>query len=85
MNKFIVTSGAVVLDEQKRVLLKKDPNRGWELPGGIVEENENIKKAVVREVKEETGINIDIVKFCGVSQELKRNICNMWWLGIPIN
>ncbi|MCG7344828.1 NUDIX hydrolase [Sporosarcina sp. ACRSL] len=85
MNKFIITSGAVVLDEHKRILLKKDPYRGWELPGGIVEENENIKHAVVREVKEETGINIEIKRFCGVSQEIKRNICNMWWLGTPVS
>ncbi|MEB2281643.1 NUDIX hydrolase [Lysinibacillus xylanilyticus] len=85
MNKFIITSGAVVLDEHKRILLKKDPYRGWELPGGIVEENENIKNAVVREVKEETGINIDIIEFCGVSQDIKRNICNMWCLGTPLN
>lgn len=85
MNQFTITSGAVVLDEHKRILLKRDPNRGWELPGGIVEENENIKKAVVREVEEETGIRIEIIKFCGVSQELNRNICNMWWLGAPIN
>ncbi|MBX8944894.1 MULTISPECIES: NUDIX hydrolase [Lysinibacillus] len=85
MNRFIITSGAIVLDEHKRILLKKDPNRGWELPGGIVEENENIKSAVIREVKEETGINIDIIGFCGASQELERNICNMWWLGTPIN
>ena len=85
MNKFTITSGAVILDDHKRILLKKDPNRGWELPGGIVEENENIKDAVIREVKEETGIHIDIIDFCGVSQELKRNVCNMWWLGKPIN
>lgn len=85
LNKFTITSGAVVLDEHKRILLKKDPYRGWELPGGTVEEDENIKDAVVREVKEETGIDIDIIQFCGVSQELKRNICNMWWLGAPIN
>ncbi|MFJ3387577.1 NUDIX hydrolase [Lysinibacillus sp. NPDC086135] len=44
-----------------------------------------MKHAVVREVKEETGVNIDIIEFCGVSQDLKRNICNMWWLGTPIN
>ena len=48
MNKFTITSAAVVLDEYKRILLKKDPYRGWELPGGIVEENENIKYAVIR-------------------------------------
>lgn len=42
MNKFIITSGAVVLDERKKILLKKDPDRGWELPGGIVEEKMKI-------------------------------------------
>ena len=57
VNKFIITSGAVVIDEHKRILLKKDPYRGWELPGGIVEENENIKEAVIREVREETRFN----------------------------
>ncbi|ADU32320.1 NUDIX hydrolase [Evansella cellulosilytica] len=85
MNKFIITSGAVVLNKHHKILLKKDPVRGWELPGGMVEENEPIKNAVVREVKEETGIDIDIVSFCGVSQELRKNICNMWWLGEPVS
>ncbi|MFJ3390539.1 NUDIX hydrolase [Lysinibacillus sp. NPDC086135] len=44
-----------------------------------------MKNAVVREVKEESGIIIDIIEFCGVSQELKGNICNIRWLGTPIN
>ena len=55
-----------------------------ELPGGRVETNETFKEAVIREVKEETGNEIEILKFCGVSQELKNSVCNMWWLGTPI-
>ena len=84
MCKFTITSGVVVLDKHSRILLKLDPTRGWELPGGIVEDNENVQKAAVREVKEETGVDIDIIRFCGVSQELSKNICNMWWLGKPV-
>ncbi|GIN85786.1 ADP-ribose pyrophosphatase [Heyndrickxia sporothermodurans] len=82
--KFTVTSGAVVKNEQGKILLKKDPIRGWELPGGLVEKGETFKDAVIREVKEETGIDIEVIKFCGVSQEVERFVCNMWWLGKPI-
>lgn len=42
------------------------------------------KETAIREVKEETGIDIEILKFCGVSQELKNSVCNMWWLGTSI-
>ncbi|WP_285399167.1 NUDIX hydrolase [Lysinibacillus sp. fls2-241-R2A-57] len=84
MHKFTLTSGAVVLNKQNKILLKKDPIRGWELPGGCVEINETIKETVIREVKEETGIEVEIIKFCGVSHEIKNSICNMWWLATPI-
>lgn len=83
--QFSITSGAVIINNQNQILLKKDPTRGWELPGGIVETNEAIKETVIREVKEETGIDIEVVKFCGVSQEVEKGICNMWWIGNPIS
>ncbi|MFJ8100100.1 NUDIX hydrolase [Lysinibacillus sp. NPDC096212] len=84
MHTFTVTSGAVILNQQNQLLLKKDPIRGWELPGGCVEKNETLKDTAIREVKEETGIEIEILKFCGVSQEIKNSVCNMWWLGTPV-
>ncbi|MBK3496374.1 NUDIX hydrolase [Viridibacillus sp. YIM B01967] len=83
--KFIMTSGAVVVNKENKILLKRDPKRGWELPGGQVEQNETIKETVIREVKEETGIDIELIKFCGISQEKNRDICNFWWLGTPIS
>ncbi|ATP39711.1 ADP-ribose pyrophosphatase [Solibacillus sp. R5-41] len=85
VRQFSITSGAVVVNSQNQILLKKDPKRGWELPGGLVETNETIKETVIREVKEETGINIELLKFCGVSQEVEKGICNMWWIGTPIS
>lgn len=82
--KYTITSGAVVINNQNQILLKKDPKRGWELPGGLVEKKETFEEAVVREVKEETGLKIEIIKFCGVSQEIEKGICNMWWRATPI-
>ncbi|CAG9621539.1 hypothetical protein BACCIP111883_02312 [Sutcliffiella rhizosphaerae] len=45
MKNFIITSGAVVLNSERHILLKKDPIRGWELLGGKVENNESIQDA----------------------------------------
>lgn len=81
MAKHFLTAGAVILNDQNKILLKKDPNRGWELPGGHVENNESLKEAAVREIKEETGIIIEITKFCGISHEVGKGRCHTWWLG----
>lgn len=85
MSNFKLTSGGVIINEHNKILLKKDPLRGWELPGGMVEDGESLDVAVIREVKEETGLSIEVVKFCGISQEVNNNLCNIWWLGKPVH
>lgn len=49
---------AVVLSGS-RFLMVRNPDRGWEMPGGIVRENETPAEAVVREVREETGYRFE--------------------------
>ncbi|MFJ9463020.1 NUDIX hydrolase [Viridibacillus arvi] len=44
-----------------------------------------IKETVIREVKEETGIDIKLTKFHGISQRMESGMCNFWWFGIAIN
>jgi ADP-ribose pyrophosphatase YjhB (NUDIX family) len=57
-------AGAVVRDGSGRVLLVQranDPGRGlWSLPGGRVEAGEDGRAAAAREVREETGLEVDV-------------------------
>ncbi|PFN99605.1 ADP-ribose pyrophosphatase [Bacillus sp. AFS076308] len=81
--KHIVSAATIVLNEQKEILLIKGPRRGWEMPGGQVEEGESLKEAAIRETKEESGIDIEVIKFCGVYQNVRESICNTLFLGRP--
>ena len=54
------------------------------MPGGQVEEGESLQGAAIRETKEESGIDIEVTKFCGVFQNVSGSICNTLFLATPI-
>ena len=59
----ILGVGAVILDGDRVVLVKRahEPLKGqWSLPGGAVEAGEALEAALVREVAEETGLEIRV-------------------------
>jgi ADP-ribose pyrophosphatase YjhB (NUDIX family) len=66
----LLAVGAVVVDRAGRVLLvrrARPPNQGaWTLPGGRVEGTESLESAVVREVREETGLATRVLCALGV-------------------
>ena len=55
---------AIIIKDGKILLLQRNKPTfiSWDLPGGLVENGEIPKQALIREVKEETGLSIDIVK-----------------------
>ncbi|MBT2682693.1 NUDIX hydrolase, partial [Bacillus sp. ISL-37] len=75
--KHFVSAATIVINDEKEILLIKGPSRGWEMPGGIVEEGESLKDAAVRETKEESGIDIEVLKFCGIFQNVNKSILLM--------
>lgn len=60
-----------LIHDKDRILLQdriSDDWKGYTLPGGHVEIGESIVDAVIREMKEETGLTIRNPKLCGVKQ-----------------
>lgn len=47
---------------------KKEDWKGYTFPGGHVNRNESIVDAVIREIKEETGLTISHPQLCGIKQ-----------------
>ncbi|MCR8641287.1 NUDIX domain-containing protein [Paenibacillus sp. N1-5-1-14] len=57
--KIVVTGGAIIRDSQGRILMQKRSDYGdWGLPGGGMNPGETVEETVVREIKEETGLEI---------------------------
>jgi ADP-ribose pyrophosphatase YjhB (NUDIX family) len=60
----------LVIDDKGRLLLEKRADCGmWGTLGGKVEPGESIEQCCIREVKEESGLDIEITKFIGVYSE----------------
>ncbi|KUF15702.1 NUDIX domain-containing protein [Streptomyces silvensis] len=65
-NSMVVAASAVVTDEQGRILLqRRRDNDLWALPGGGMELADSLPGAAVREVKEETGLDVVITGLVG--------------------
>lgn len=65
-----VSCGGVVIFRGKVLLLYKNYRNkyeGWVLPKGTVEEGEEYKETALREVKEETGVSAQIIKYVNKS------------------
>ena len=67
INSVVPSVVAVVTDDDGRVLMiHKTDNDLWALPGGGHEPGEAIAETVMREVKEETGYDVEVVAVSGL-------------------
>jgi ADP-ribose pyrophosphatase YjhB (NUDIX family) len=58
---------AVIHDGEGRILLQRRSDNGlWGLPGGSVEIGESVRDAILREVREETGLAVEVLRLVGV-------------------
>ncbi|WHM38192.1 NUDIX domain-containing protein [Streptomyces sp. BPTC-684] len=65
-NSLVVAASAVVADDQGRILLQRRRDNGlWALPGGAMDMGESLPGTAVREVKEETGLDVEITGLVG--------------------
>jgi len=67
----------MALIEDGRILLirrGKDPFKGqWAAPGGRIEDDETAEECAIREMKEETGLDIEVGPLVGVYSEPSRD------------
>lgn len=75
-NHFVSVAG-LVTNHENEVLLVKNPRRGWEFPGGMVEPGETLQEALIREIFEESGIHVTITGFIGVYKNVEYDIVNL--------
>lgn len=62
----------IIIDENGKIALFNKANKNeYKLPGGGIDEGENPEKAFKREALEETGCEIEIIKFLGTIEEHK--------------
>jgi mutator protein MutT len=74
----VVGVGAIILEGGKILLEKRKSTPGegkWAVPGGLIELGETVEQAVIREVKEETGLDVasprlvDVVDYISLDEK----------------
>lgn len=56
-----VSAKGLILDEEKRFLLCRESDGRWDLPGGGLDHGEDPRQGIIREIKEEMGLEVTSV------------------------
>jgi len=72
----VLTVDVLIRRNDGYVLIKRknEPYRGrWAIPGGLVEYGEKVEQAAMREAKEETGLEVKLIRLVGVYSDPARD------------
>ncbi|MDY6769173.1 MAG: NUDIX hydrolase [Candidatus Nanohaloarchaea archaeon] len=75
-NRHRVAADAIIRKDERIALIRRgqEPFKGmWALPGGHVEEGEQVREAVEREAEEETGLDVAVDELFGLYDEPGRD------------
>lgn len=76
---FTIGVGGIIIDDDKVLLVKLTyGHMGWILPGGYVKSTETIGQAVKREVREETGLQVEPLKLVSVRSRADGGQCDVY-------
>lgn len=81
MPKIELTAMVMIQNPQSGEILVQNRKRkwpGWSFPGGKVEPGESFYNCAVREIKEETGLDIRNLQYCGVVHWVERETDNRY-------
>jgi ADP-ribose pyrophosphatase YjhB (NUDIX family) len=70
----IVAAGGYVFDNKGNILLVKTLHRGWDCTGGQIETGENLEEGVLREIKEESGVDATVRCLCGIYSNVGQHL-----------
>ncbi len=75
INSIIPAASVVVANDQGEILLIQRADNGmWTIPGGAMEFGESLTQTAIREAKEETGYDIEVIGLVGIYTNPNRRI-----------
>ncbi len=72
-NPYVTVDAIIEIGEGIVLIKRKNPPFGWALPGGFVDYGESLEESVCREAREETGLEINLVRQFHTYSDPKRD------------
>jgi len=70
----VSVAGVITDDRARALLIQRRDNHRWEAPGGVLEFGESIHEGLRREVREETGLDVEPAALTGVYKNMNLGV-----------